>query len=106
MPQSTSSSFLIPSTPASFSQAPSDGFSEPQSNQMNIWTLFRLAKGSEAKHITITTHGNAKKKILHYCISCETRKIKPIWSNAFAGNAKDHIQRKHKAEWQEWYHNQ
>lgn len=72
---------------------------------MNIWTLFRLAKGSEQTHIIQKVGSKRHKKVLHYCIPCENQKTKPIWSNAYTGNAKEHVQKKHRAEWKEWYRN-
>lgn len=70
---------------------------------MNIWILFRLARGLEPKQITINHLGKTKKKTVHYCISCESQRIVPIWNTAYTNNARDHIQKKHRAEWREWH---
>lgn len=105
MSATASSSFLLPSTPVSSSKAPSETSTRPPLHQMNIWTLFRLPIGSEQTHIVQKVGSKRHKKVLHYCISCENQKMKPIWSNAYTGNAKEHVQKKHKAEWKEWCRN-
>ena len=99
------SSCMVPSTPASSSMASSEVSTIHSPVQMNIWTLFRLPVGSEQTHIVQNVGTKRHKKVLHYCLSCERQKVKPIWSSAYTGNAKEHVQKVHRAEWKEWSRN-
>lgn len=99
------SSCMVPSTPASSSMTSSEVPTIHSPVQMNIWTLFRLPVGSEQTHIVQNVGTKRHKKVLHYCLSCERQKAKPIWSSAYTGNAKEHVQKVHRAEWKEWSRN-
>jgi hypothetical protein len=96
---------MVPSTPASSSMTSSEVPTIHSPVQMNIWTLFRLPVGSEQTHIVQNVGTKRHKKVLHYCLSCEGQKAKPIWSSAYTGNAKEHVQKVHRAEWKEWSRN-
>lgn len=96
------SSFSVHSAPASPSMVSSEASTPRYPQQPNIWTLFRLPTGSEQTHVTQKVSTRRHKKVLHYCLACEKWGACPTWSSAYTGNAKEHVQRAHRAERREW----
>jgi hypothetical protein len=107
--------FIVPgtprtsATPASSSRAPSiASFASETSSEalnpekFNIWTLFRLARGSEKQKLAVRLpSGKVHNKTLHYCLLCEQKTVPESWSDAYTGNAREHIQKRHQAQWRE-----
>ena len=101
------SSFLIPTTPASSSRAPSaisdDHSQQPDPSTRPIWVLFRLAIDNEPVwHTVKPKRGPELRKRLHYCLLCEGSDSPRVWSNAFTKSAKEHVYNKHPYDWRQW----